>query len=116
MNHAYPTIKVNDIETTIMWYTDFLGFQCTYKNSIKSTEFAVIEKEHQKIYLIKDASGEAYASNVVIIETNDIEAEYKQLENSGAIIVKPIGKGSFSKSEFEIKDYEDNKLVYVKKI
>jgi len=116
MNHSYPTLKVNDIETTIMWYTDFIGFQCIYKNSIKNTEYAVIEKDSQKIYLIKDESRKAYASNVVIIETTDIEAEYNHLENSGAIIVKPIGKGSFSKSEFEIKDYEDNKLVYVKKI
>jgi predicted enzyme related to lactoylglutathione lyase len=116
MNHTYPTLKVNDIETTIMWYTDFIGFQCTYKNSIKNTEYAVIEKDAQKIYLIKDESREAYASNVVIIETTDIEAEYSFLENSGAIITKPIGKGSFSKNEFEIKDYEDNKLIYIKKI
>ncbi len=116
MNHTYPTIKVNDLETTIMWYTDFIGFQCTYKNSIKNTEYAVIEKDTQKIYLIKDESREAYASNVVIIETTDIEEEYNFLENSGAIIVKPIGKGSFSKSEFVIKDYEDNKLIYIKKI
>ena len=116
MNHTYPTIKVNDLETTIMWYTDFLGFQCTYKNSIKNTEYAVIETDSQKIYLIKDESREAYASNIVIVETSDIEAEYKFLENSCAIITKPIGKGSFSKSEFEIKDYEDNKLIYIKKI
>ena len=116
MNSTYPSIKVNDIETTIMWYTDFLGFQCIYKNSLKNTEYAVIEKDAQKIYLIKDESREAYASNVVIIETTDIKAEYNFLENSGAIINTPIGKGSFSKSQFEIKDYEDNKLIYIKKI
>jgi len=116
MNHTYPTLKVNDIETTIMWYTDFIGFQCIYKNSIKNTEYAVIEKDSQKIYLIKDESREAYASNVVIIEATDIEAEYSFLENSGAIITKTIGKGYFSKNEFEIKDYEDNKLIYIKKI
>ena len=116
MNHTYPSIRVNDIETTIMWYTDFIGFQCIYKNSLKNTEYAVIEKDTQKIYLIKDESREAYASNIVIIETNDIEEEFHFLENSGAIITKPIGKGSFSKNQFEIKDYEDNKLIYIKKI
>ena len=99
-----------------MWYTDFLGFECTYKSSIKNPEYALIEKDTQKIYLIKDESREAYASNVVIIETTDIKAEFKFLEDTGAIINKPIGKGSFSKSQFEIKDYEDNKLIYIKKI
>ena len=116
MNSTYPSIKVNDIETTIMWYTDFIGFQCTYRNSIKNTKYAVIEKDSQKIYLVKDESREVYASNIVIIETSDIEEEYNFLESSGAIIVKPIGKGSFSKSEFEIKDYEDNKIIYIEKI
>ena len=116
MNSTYPSIKVNDIETTIMWYTDFIGFQCTYKSSIKNPEYALLEKENQKIYLIKDESREAYASNVVIIEVQNIEKEFKFLENAGAIIVAPIGKGSFSKNEFIIKDYEDNKLIYIKKI
>jgi len=33
MNSAYPCIRVNNIETTIAWYVDFLGYQCTYKSA-----------------------------------------------------------------------------------
>ena len=53
MNKSFPCIKVNDIETSISWYVDFLGFNCTYKNSIKNPDCALIEKDELKIYLIK---------------------------------------------------------------
>jgi len=116
MNNTYPSIKVNDIETTIHWYTDFLAFQCIYKSSLKNPEYALLEKGNQKIYLIKDITGESYAKNTVVFETSDLEKEFKLLENAGVIFIKPIGNGSFSDSEFEIKDYEDNRLIYIKKI
>lgn len=112
MNNTFPCIKVNDTETSIHWYVDFLGFQCTYKSSINSPDYALLEKDSQKIYLIKNETREAYASNVIVIETSDINSEYKALEEGGAIIVQPIGKGLFSDNEFVIKDYEDNKIIY----
>lgn len=115
MNNTFPCIKVNDIETSIHWYVDFLSFQCTYKSAIKNPDSALLEKDEQKIYLLKSESREAYASNVVIIESDDIQSEYESLENCGAIIVQTIGKGLFSDSEFIIKDYEDNKIIYKKK-
>ena len=116
MNQTYPSIKVNDIETTIHWYSDFLGFQCTYKSSLKNPEYALLEKGNQKIYLIKDGAGESYASNVVIFETSELEKEFNLLDSAGVIFTKPIGNGVFSETEFEIKDYEDNRLIYIKKI
>ncbi len=115
MNSTYPCIKVCDIETTIQWYVDFLGFQCTYKSSIKQPDYALLEKGNLKIYIAKSENPEAYASNIFIVETPDVKAEYKALGESGVIIIQPIGKGVFSKKEFVIKDYEDNKIVYIQK-
>ena len=115
MNKTFPCIKVCDIETTIDWYVDFLEFQCTYKSSIKNPDYALLEKSDLKIYLAKSDSRESYASNIIIIETEDIKAEYETLEKSGAIFMQPIDKGVLSDKEFVIKDYEDNKIVYVQK-
>ena len=115
MNKTYPCIKVCDIETTIQWYVDFLGFQCTYKSSIKHPDYALLEKGGLKIYIAKSENREAYASNIIIIETSDIKAEFKALGESGAIIMQSIDKGAFSDKEFVVKDYEDNKIVYVQK-
>ena len=115
MNRNYPCIKVNDIETTISWYCDFLGFQCTYKGSIKNPDSALIEKDELKIYILKNEDREAYASNVIIIETSNIEAEYKSLRDSGVLFMHDIDKGYFSEKEFIIKDYEDNKIVFRQK-
>ena len=115
MNNTYPCIKVCDIETTIQWYMDFLGFQCTYKSSIKEPDFALLEKDDSKIYITKSANLEANASNIIIIDTDDIEAEYQSIEESGVIIIQSIETGAFSEKEFIIKDYEDNKIVYVQR-
>ena len=76
MNNTYPCIKVCDIETTIQWYVDFLGFQCTFKSTIKQPNYALLEKGNLKIYLAKSNNREAYASNILIIETSDIKEEF----------------------------------------
>lgn len=115
MNNTYPCIKVCDIETTIQWYVDFLGFQCIFKSTIKQPDYALLEKGNLKIYLAKSHNREAYASNIIIIETSDIKEEFKKLQESGTILMKDIDKGVFSDKEFFIKDYEDNKIVYVQK-
>lgn len=112
MNKSYPCIKVCDIETTIDWYVDFLGFQCVYKSSIKHPDFALLEKEQQKVYLLKNDNRESYASNIIIFETSELEAEYDAVENRGVIVVQPIQEGMFGGNEFVIKDYEDNKIIY----
>ena len=112
MNRNYPCFQVVDIETTISWYIDFLSYQCTYKSSLKQPDFALIENKDQKIYLIKSENPQAYASNVLIVEVTDIEKEYTALIECGAIIYQEPGEGIFSKNEFIIKDYEDNKLIY----
>jgi uncharacterized glyoxalase superfamily protein PhnB len=97
------------------WYVDFLAFQCTYKSSIKNPDYALLENCGTKIYLAKSNNRESYASNMVVIEVSDIKKEFKALEDSGAIFIQTIEKGVFSDKEFVIKDYEDNKLVYVQK-
>lgn len=115
MNKVLPCLKVADIETTISWYKDFLGFECSFKSSIKNPKWATLEKGELKIYLFKDESGKSYASNILIFEVDDIKNEYNAVKNGGAIIVQSIEKGPMGSGEFIIKDYEDNKLVYVQR-
>lgn len=115
MNRNYPCIKVCDIETTISQYADFLGFQCTYKSTISNPDYALLERKEEKIYLVKSDDREDYASNIIVIEVSDINSKYQALQESGAIIFQPIDTGRFSGKEFVIKDYEDNKLVYIQR-
>jgi len=112
MNNSYPCIWLCDIETSIDWYADFLGFKCTYKSSIKNPEFAVIENEKSKIYIILTDNPDRYASNTIIIETDDIEKTFETLEAAGALILQSVEDGLFGEKEFIIKDYEDNKIIY----
>jgi len=112
MNKTYPCIWLCDIETSIDWYADFLGFNCTFRSSIKKPEFAVIEKGNSKIYLIQSDNPDRYASNTVIIETDDIEYSFSTAEKAGALILQSVEDGMFGGKEFIIKDYEDNKIIY----
>jgi uncharacterized glyoxalase superfamily protein PhnB len=112
MNSSYPCIWLCDLETSIDWYADFLGFNCTYKSSIKNPEFAVIENGNLKIYLILSDNPDRYASNAVIFETSDIEKDFSAAEKAGVLIIQSIESGIFGGKEFVVKDYEDNKIIY----
>jgi uncharacterized glyoxalase superfamily protein PhnB len=112
MNNSYPCIWLCDIETSIEWYADFLGFNCSYKSAIKKPEFAVIEKENLKIFLIQSDNQDRYASNTVVIETDEIEEAFDAAEKGGTIIIQSIESGVFGGKEFILKDYEDNKIIY----
>lgn len=70
MNTRHPCFQVNDIETTIEWYEQFLNYQCIYKNSIKNPDYALLENNSQKLYLVKNEDQKAYASNILIVEVN----------------------------------------------
>lgn len=112
MNRTFPCVWLCDIETSIEWYADFLGFKCSYKSSIKKPEFAVIEKENLKIYLIQSGNRDRYASNSIVIETDNIEEAFSAAEGAGVIIIQSIENGMFGGKEFVVKDYEDNKIIY----
>jgi uncharacterized glyoxalase superfamily protein PhnB len=108
----FPCIQVCDTDTTIEWYSDFLGYKCTFKSTIKNPEYATLEKGDLKLYLRKALSSDFYASNIVVIETQDLVKEFDLLSNKGVIVVQQISKGMFGTNEFVIKDYEDNKIIY----
>jgi uncharacterized glyoxalase superfamily protein PhnB len=111
---VFPCLKVCDIETTIHWYVDFLGFTCTFKSSIKQPEHAIIECGDLKIFIETDPTGKSYAKNLMVVETDDIEASYNALSEKGVIFTDSISKGAFGSKEFNIKDYEDKRSNYGK--
>lgn len=110
-----PIVKVCDIETSISWYEDFLGFKCTYKSSIKEPDFAVLENEHGELFLAQDPEKNSYASNLFLIEVNDIDKAYEYVQAKGCLIKQSIEEGFFGGKQFMIKDYEDNKIIYKQK-
>ncbi len=112
MNRAFPCIWLCDIETSIEWYADFLGFSCSYKSSLKNPEFAIVEKKGLKIYLILSDNPDKYASNTIVIETDEIEKAFKEVDKAGCIILQPVEEGLFGGKEFIFKDYEDNKIIF----
>jgi len=109
---VYPCLNVCDIETTIHWYADFLGFTCTFKSSIKNPKYAIIECGELKIFIEADPEGESYAKNSIVVETDDIGTSYSALSDKGVIFIGSISKGIFGSDEFHIKDYEDNRITY----
>ena len=110
-----PFLSVCDIDTVISWYKDFLGFKCIYKSKLKQPEFATLEKDDQRIYLAQDPEMESYAANIFIIETDNIQKSFDEAVSKGCIIMQEIGEGFWSQKQFLIKDYEDNKIVFVQK-
>lgn len=111
-----PCIRVCDIETTISWYEHFLDFNCTYKSSLKNPDNAIIEKGKVKIFVVKGDQQECYASNILVVEVDNLAALYEEFESGGKVIIwQSIGEEMFGSEQFIIKDYEDNKIIYKQK-
>lgn len=108
----FPCVQVFDIETSIEWYSHFLGFECTFKNRTYNPEYAILEKSDLKIYLSQSQNKDNYASNLVVIETSELAKELDIINNNGVLVVQQISNGIFGTKEFIIKDYEDNKIIY----
>ena len=112
MNRSFPCIWLCDIETSIEWYAGFLGFNCSYKSSLKNPEFAIVEKNDLKIYMIQSDNPDKYASNTIVIETDGLEKAFKEIDKAGCIILQTVEEGLFGGKEFIFKDYEDNKIIF----
>ena len=113
MNREYTCIKVRDIESSIRWYEEVLGFQCTHNSAQPNLVYALMEKDETKINLFNSDEGDYGSENIIFIEVLDIDREYQLIKTGNVSIFEPICPGVFSKKQFTITDNEGNKLVYL---
>ncbi|MEE8059588.1 MAG: VOC family protein [Pseudomonadales bacterium] len=113
MSRACPGLNITDMNTTIEWYQDFLGFKCTFKVPNEAIPpYAIVSKNEVSIHLSLDLTDSLSGTGFCYIETENIDILYKQLVDAGVIFIREIEDSSYGMRDFVVKDYEGNKISF----
>ncbi len=113
MNRTCPGFNIADMNTSIEWYRDFLGYECTFKVSDEEIPpYAIVSKDDISIHLSLDQSGLLVGTSFCYIETDNIDELYRQLDTAGVIFIRHIENSSYGMRDFVIKDYEGNQISF----
>jgi catechol 2,3-dioxygenase-like lactoylglutathione lyase family enzyme len=108
-----PMLAVADMEETLAFYHDVLGF----KTMMKSAEYAIVERDGQTIHFMKAASGEVMrcvrGHAEIYIEVSHITALWEHVKTfKDRYRVRDLFDRDYGMTEFHIED-PNGCLVFV---
>ncbi len=115
-------LLVNDVNNSIKFYKDFLGFEIveTTGNPInwarlkRNSAEIMIESYKSAINEFKNFPQKAKASNLIKFKYDDIadvKDIYKNIINSNVKIFKDLKQTNYGTTEFAILDIDDNIII-----
>ena len=121
MKSATPVFLVDDVESTLNWYREVLGFHGDGYPASPSYEFGILTCDDIVIMLqrlkgyIKPSVYESREGGVwdVYVRTNDVKELYASLTEKDAVhIIEPIHEQPYGETEFVIEDLNGYILVF----
>ena len=100
-----PNIFYADIQTGLKLFVDCLGFEIVYSDTDTEQPFYIVKKDTVKVYLVEDEQLALEDRPQFRIETDDIEAVYRQVHerypellhaNSNEVALKDWGAKEFA--------------------
>ena len=108
-----PMLAVADMDETIAFYRDMLGFRLT----LKSPEYSIVERDGQTIHFMKAASEEVMrcvrGHTEIYIEVSGIHSLWEHVKTfKERYRIRDLFDREYGMSEFHIADPND-RLVFV---
>lgn len=101
---AVPILRVNDLDASIDYYENKLGF----KQRWKWPYFASVGRDNVNIFLCQ--GGQGHPGTWISIFMKDVMPLYEEYKKSGAIIVEPPMNFPWGHCEFLVKDLDGHIL------
>jgi len=102
--HSVPALACRDIEETIAYYQDVLGFTEEGRWGDPTSE-AVISRDHLQLILSHDPD---LASRVrgqeIVLFVDEVEQVYEEHMNSGADIISDLREEPWGTREYTVRD------------
>jgi predicted enzyme related to lactoylglutathione lyase len=100
-----PMLATDDMEASILFYQDVLGFTPT----LKSENYSIVERDGQSIHLQKAASEDVMKSmrehTEIYIEVSDIEALWEHVKTfKNRYRIRDLFDREYGMTEFHIAD------------
>ena len=106
LSHASPIFPVDDPMRSAIYYRDVLGFTIAFKWEDPPSYVVVNRDEAVSIHFSKrEDDFTPSASHVALaIFVHDVDAVYREYQESGANITNPIGDRPWGLRDFDITD------------
>ncbi len=105
----YPVLMVDDVEASVRFYADRMGFEKTFESdwyvSLRhrersAYELAVLSSVHETIP--EGFRGERAGGLLLNFEVSDAKAEYERLKGAGLRVVLPLRDEAFGQRHFVV--------------
>ena len=115
VSHAATVLPVRDIEASLAFYCDQLGFTATFRWQDPPTYIVMNRDEAVHIHLVKleDEDPDRTESNTLIyIFVYDVDAIHEELLARGVAIDDPIGDRDYGMRDFDVLDPDGHRLIF----
>ena len=121
LQSATPVFLVDDIEATMQWYQDALGFAAEAVPAVPPYDFCILCKDDVVIFLQQlpgyrkrdvyhEREGGVWS---VYFRTTGIEPLFKRLsQRADVTLIQPLRRQPYRQTEFEIRDPNGYVLVF----
>jgi len=112
LSHLAPIILVEDMEESIQWYNDLLGFKTLFTWEEPPT-YAVLGRDSIRIHLsLKDDNFQPSKVHthlyIFVYDVDELHAELKEKN----LEVGPINSYEYGMRDFDLTDLNGNKLCF----
>lgn len=111
-SHASTVWPVKDMEASLSFYRDQLGFEVTFTWEDPIT-YAVIKRGNIGINLtIRDDMPANYAPLAALyVYVHDVDALWQEFTSNGAKVTNPIGDRDYGMRDFDLEDPNGYRIV-----
>ena len=109
---AATILTVGDIEASVAYYRDNLGFDVTFQYG-EPTYYACLCRDEVALHLrAARAPDWAAGKGAIAIFVDDVDALHAELVKRGARVVKPPQDYPYGMRDFDVVDLEGNQLTF----
>ena len=105
-NGIMANLRVTDIDAAKAFYTDFLGLRTEEFNMGWVARYTSPETGARIQLVTRDAT--APEDSVISVHTDDVDAAYREAQESGFEIVRPLTKESWGVRRFLVRAPDGN--------
>ena len=113
-SHAATVFPVQDIEKSIEFYRDKLGFDVTFEWG-EPVQYAVLKSGDVSVHLVVKDDPKYQPSSVhtaLYVFVHDVDEVYEELKANGASITNEIADRDYGMRDFDITDPDGFQLCF----
>ena len=116
LSHHATILPVVNPEESLCYYTDLLGFRCTFKWE-NPVSYAVIKKDEISIHLVKtDHNIQVSRHPQAYIFCFNVDQIYEELNEEGVSFLEPLHITNYKMKEFSVQDPDGHILIFGQEI